>query len=60
MDNGGKPIRLMIVLAVCACASAHAQTEPARPGGYPVKPIRLLVGNAPGGGIDITARAVGQ
>jgi tripartite-type tricarboxylate transporter receptor subunit TctC len=50
----------MIVLAACACASAHAQTEPGRPGGYPVKPIRLLVGNAPGGGIDITARAVGQ
>jgi tripartite-type tricarboxylate transporter receptor subunit TctC len=50
----------MIVLAACACASAHAQTEPGRPGGYPVKPIRLLVGNAPGGGIDITARAVAQ
>ena len=60
MDTGGKPIRLMIVLAACACTSAHAQTEPARPGGYPVKPIRLLVGNAPGGGIDITARAVAQ
>lgn len=27
---------------------------------YPAKPIRFLVGNAPGGGIDITARAVGQ
>ncbi len=30
------------------------------PAGYPNKSIRLLVGNAPGGGIDITARFVAQ
>ena len=48
--------RALPVLFACVCGAAHAQDVP----GYPVKPIRLLVGNAPGGGIDITARAVGQ
>ena len=41
-------------------ASAHAQPRPDVATGYPVRPVRLLVGNAPGGGIDLTARAVGQ
>jgi tripartite-type tricarboxylate transporter receptor subunit TctC len=49
---------VMACLAGAMHAHAHAQSE--RPGGYPAKPIRFLVGNAPGGGIDITARAVGQ
>lgn len=54
-------LRRAVVAACLACAApAHAQTQSDRPGGYSVKPIRFLVGNAPGGGIDITARAVGQ
>ena len=40
-------------------STAFAQSNPeGLPGQYPSRPIRLLVGNAPGGGIDITARAI--
>jgi tripartite-type tricarboxylate transporter receptor subunit TctC len=46
----------------CACAAAIAQAQPKAeaPNGYPGRPVRMLVGNAPGGGIDLTARAVAQ
>jgi len=46
-------IRALLVSAACAAASAGAAE-------YPTKPIRLLVGFAPGGGTDTTARAISQ
>jgi len=36
-------------LAICATASATAQS-------YPAKPVRIIVGFTPGGGVDINAR----
>ena len=50
----------------CACASFAAAllvtiaTASARAAEFPAKPIRILVGGATGGGVDITARIIGN
>jgi len=48
-------------LSVCGVVllGALPLTAPGQPSNYPTKPIRVLVANAPGGGLDITARTVG-
>ncbi len=43
----------LAVLAAVLCGAAQAQS-------YPSKPIKVLVGFAPGGAMDIVARTVGQ
>lgn len=39
---------------------AHAQKPANLPGGFPAKPVRVLIGLAAGGGVDILVRAMGQ
>jgi len=43
---------LLVVLAL-ACAAPAAQSQ-----SYPAKPIRLIVGFTPGGGVDMVARVI--
>ena len=43
----------LLVCALAAAASVHAQT-------YPAKPVRLVAGFPAGGGVDATARAYAQ
>src|SRR5688572_30378860 len=42
-----------VVLAVICVASGGVHSQP-----YPSKPVRVIVGFPPGGGVDITARMV--
>ena len=46
----------LVFVALLYIAASHAQTTPA----YPAKPVRILVGFAPGGSTDLTARIFAQ
>ena len=46
------------VLSALACCMV-AQPAWAQSGNFPERPIRFIAANAPGGGLDITARAIG-
>jgi tripartite-type tricarboxylate transporter receptor subunit TctC len=48
-----KSCMLAMVAFAIACATAHAQD-------YPVRPIRMILGFAPGGSTDLVARVVAQ
>ena len=48
-----KNILTVAAAALALAGAAHAQN-------YPTKPVRIMVGYTPGGGVDTTARMVGQ
>ncbi len=54
----GDPRCMCMALAACALAGSAAQAQQAD--GYPSKPVRVIVGLAPGGGTDIIARLLTQ
>lgn len=56
----GSMLRGALVVLTCAAALAHGEPLPKGRADYPNKPIRILAGIPPGGGVDIVARAVAQ
>jgi tripartite-type tricarboxylate transporter receptor subunit TctC len=54
--------QLLAAAVLCSMATgASAQKAPADlPGGYPARPVRMLVGTSPGGGVDAITRGVAQ
>jgi tripartite-type tricarboxylate transporter receptor subunit TctC len=53
MQNQTMQRVLIGMSGIAMCAGAYAQ-------GFPARPIRIIVPYAPGGGVDIVARALGQ
>ena len=50
-------LRFALVALACVTALVHAQEKP---GDYPKKPIRIVIGIAPGGGLDTMSRLGAQ
>ena len=52
--------RTVVAVFLFGAMAAHAQAPVRLPGGYPQKPVRIIVSSAPGGGQDVTTRPVAQ
>lgn len=62
MDTSETPLarRRWLAVSTAAALGLLAGVRPALAQAFPAKPIKILVGFAPGGAMDIVARAVGQ
>src|SRR5262245_13562074 len=56
----GKFARRSFLRLAGGLVALPAITRTSRAEGYPSRPVRIIVGYAPGGGVDVTARLVGQ
>lgn len=54
-----RSIKRTSIALVALCAAFNAYAQPA-PGRYPAKVVRVIVGFAPGGAVDVQARLVAQ
>ncbi|MBC7781366.1 MAG: tripartite tricarboxylate transporter substrate binding protein, partial [Proteobacteria bacterium] len=53
----GRPVGAIVFIA-CLWGAGHASAQGRGPGGYPLKPVRVVVANVPGGTTDLVARVL--